>query len=162
MRALVFTLCLLSLAVGGVKAAEWRDLSFEEEEARTAGASSGPPDSARLKADFDGDGTEDEALILMNMASDDPGLVAHVDGQEYELAGRNVVEKQSGLRLARVGRWDTVCSGAFRQFDPESCKGYPAGVTLKQPGILLVTDGRTTLFFWNSNKKAFDAVALAN
>jgi hypothetical protein len=137
----------------------WRALTAEEEKARIADVSPESIDPATIEADFDGDGRKDKALIAINQSDGVRGLIAVINGRIHVISPDGV-EASDGLGLAESGSWDTVCGNAFREF--HDCRDYPSRVTLKNPGILRISDGRTTLYFWSRKTRSFDAVLMVD
>ncbi|MBJ6128038.1 hypothetical protein [Microvirga splendida] len=164
------TLCLhafLSIAALGMNGSaalaqnlgNWRALTAEEEKVRIADISPGSVDPSTIEADFDGNGRKDKALIAINKFDGARGLIVLVHGRVHVISPDGV-EASDGLGLAERGSWDTVCGNAFREF--HDCTDYPSRVMLKNPGILWIGNGRTSLYFWSRKTKSFDVVLVVD
>lgn len=146
----------------------WRALTAEEDKARSGNAPSASIDPAMIRADFDGDGRIDTALIAVRKADRTRDLIVKAGERIHVLVRSSEsgvsVGPEDGLGLAKVGRWDTICGNAFRELQGGLCESgtYPRAVTLKNPGLLLIAPGETVLYFWDIKKRAFDSVALRN
>jgi hypothetical protein len=165
------TLCLhafLSIAAlgmnGSVAVAQnlgnWRALTADEEKARIGDTPAASVDPSIVEADFDGDGRKDKALIAVRKSDGIFGLIAILRGRIHVL-DTDLVEASDGLRYAESGTWDTICGMPDRANDA-SCDEYPSRVTLKNPGILWIGNGRTSLYFWSRKTKNFDVVLMVD
>lgn len=144
-------------------ASAWRSLTADEERARAGDVVAESLDPAAIEGDFDGDGKKDRAEIMVRTKDMARGLLVSMKGASKVVATGDGVSDQDGLGLAEPGPWDTVCGNAFREFHQKACEdGYPSRLTLKNPGILLIGNGRTMLYFWNPKKKAFGAVVMVD
>ncbi|WP_201862558.1 hypothetical protein [Microvirga soli] len=138
----------------------WRALTAEEEKARIANVSPESVDPAMIEADFDGDGRKDKALIAVRKSDGVFGLIAILKGRIHVL-DTDLVEASDGLRYAEPRTWDTIC-GMPASANDASCDEYPSRVILKNPGILWIGNGRTSLYFWSRKTKSFDVVLMVD
>lgn len=137
----------------------WRPLTAEEEKSRIGDTPAGSIDPAMIEADFDGDGRKDKALIAVRKSNGSRGLIAVLNGRVHVI-DPDSIEPSDSLRVAKPGRWNTICGNAFREF--HECAGYPGRVTLKNPGILAISDGRTVLYVWDRKAKRFNGVLMVD
>jgi hypothetical protein len=172
------TLALVSTAIGlsslwlsGAQAqdlGEWRLLTAEEEKARIGDSPSNSIDPAMIKADFNGDGRIDTALIAVRKSDQSRDLIVKMDDRIHVLVRSEVsgvsIGAEDGLGLAKPGHWDTICGNAFRELQGELCESekYPKAVILRNPGLLRISSGEAVLYFWNGKKKAFESLILRN
>jgi hypothetical protein len=138
---------------------EWRALTPKEEKDRIGKTPRSEADPSMIEADFDGDGKKDKALIAIRISDGARGLIAVMNGHIHPI-NPDGVEPSDGLRFAKPDRWDTVCGHAYREF--HDCTDYPSHVTLKNPGILWISVGRTVLYFWDRKTKRFDGVLMVD
>jgi hypothetical protein len=139
----------------------WRTLTVEEEKARIAGISPESVDPSLIEADFDGNGKKDKALIAIRKADKARGLIVVLNGQLQVLAlFRERVPwldddesglRDTGLQIAEPGSWQPNC------YDDVCFKHPPKKRILKNPGILLLEDLTTMLYFWDPKTKSFGA-----
>ena len=157
---------LVCSLMSGVQAQDfcpWRPLTEEEEQARTENVPAEDADPSVIEGDFDGDGTQDKALIAIRKADGVRDLIVLIRTNRIYPVMVGTVDPRDGMRLAEPGPWDTICGNAFREFHEKMCaSGYPKQIKLKNPGILVVSNGQTSLFFWNSKKRLFDAYILVD
>ncbi len=140
----------------------WRALTAEEERARSGDTLSATADPSLIEGDFNGDGTGDKVLIAIRKADGARHLIAVTQNPNHPVE-RGTAEPDDGLRLAEPGPWDTICGNAFREFHADLCaSGYPKQIRLKNPGVLLVGSGQTSLFYWEAKKKRLDTVVLVD
>ena len=140
----------------------WRALTAEEERARSGDTLSESADPSLIEGDFNGDGKSDKVLIAIRKADGARQLIA-VTRNPNNPVELGAAEPDDGLRLAEPGPWDTICGNAFREFHADLCaSGYPRQIRLKNPGVLLVGSGQTSLFYWEAKKKRFDTVVLVD
>lgn len=139
----------------------WRALTAEEERARIGDTPAQSIDPSMIEGDFDGDGTKDKALIAIRKSDGVFGLIAILKSRIHVL-DTDLVEPSDGLGYAKPGTWKTICGIANRASDDESCKEYPSRVTLKNPGILWIGNGRTLLYFWDKKTRRFDVVLMVD
>jgi len=118
-----------------------------------------------IKADFNGDGIEDEAKLLVKQKGRGAALFAFVSqGKSYktylldepdevgwlEVMGIDVVEK---------GKYETACGKGYVDCKP----GEPEQITLKNPGIDYFKEGSANSFFyWDDKKRAFNRIWISD
>lgn len=163
---ILFGIGLMWLLIPSAQAQDfgpWRPLTTEEEQARIENVPVEDADPSMIEGDFDGDGIQDKALIAIRKADGARDLIALIKTNKVYPLMVGTVDSHDGLRLAESGLWDTICGNAFREFHQKMCaNGYPRQINLKNPGILVVSDGQTSLFFWQPQKKRFDAYILVD
>ena len=137
----------------------WRALTTEEEKARIGDASANSIDPTMIEADFDGDGRKDKALIAIRKIDGARGLIAVLNGRVHVISPDGM-EPSDGLGLAKRGISNTDCVSPIREF--HDFTHYPSRVMLKNPGILWIGNGRTSLHFWDRKKKQFDTVLMVD
>lgn len=110
-----------------------------------------------LRADFDGDGKPDNAVILADDRGRAVGVFAFMSSTSRwaKLDSEAVAELQHwSIVLARPGTYETECP-------PEDAECKPGTVRLERPGIQSLLGGKATLFYWDADAKAFKHAALA-
>ncbi|HYX70380.1 MAG TPA: hypothetical protein VE825_14690 [Terriglobales bacterium] len=110
-----------------------------------------------LRADFDGDGKPDTAVILADDRGRAVGVFAFATSTSrwFKLDSDPVAELQHwSITLAQPGSYETTCAP-----DEADCK--PGTVKLERPGIQSLEGGKATLFYWDADAKAFKHAALA-
>ncbi|MDH3975809.1 MAG: hypothetical protein OEV42_16165 [Deltaproteobacteria bacterium] len=112
-------------------------------------------------ADFNGDGNEDKAFLLMNDNKDSMGLfvlLSHGDSYEKyqlgELEGTSWIEVM-GITDVKAGKYKTACGLGYFECSP----GESEELTLKNPAIDFFTFGSVNSFFyWNEAEGEFERV----
>lgn len=135
---------------------DWRDFRREGREFYT------------VAADFDGDGRQDEAWILIKKDGSEWGLFVILDAQG---GARQIVElgradmkidppQRMGLGLVPPGYYESACA-----------KGYGSGcqpgerqfVDLKHPAIdFFVFESANSYFFWNDDTDSFERMWISD
>jgi hypothetical protein len=117
-----------------------------------------------VKADFDGDGKEDVAYLLMNDNDDEIGLFVRLASEKNTPLLIEIIKNRSmleviGIGLAKRGTYKTACGKGY--WDCE--EGEPKRVRLKNPGInLFKYESANSFFIWNTAKKVFDRIVMGD
>lgn len=157
----VVSLCFLGQMCAAAFASDlgvWRKLTDEEEKVRTTEST----DPSAIKADFNGDGIEDLAMIAVRRTDQVRGLIAIVKGKVHVIVEEpKVIAEYDGLGLAQPGEWHPICGNALRVFHrcgPDNLRK----LRLKSPAILLIGDGVTVLYYWSERTKHFREVTMVD
>jgi hypothetical protein len=118
-----------------------------------------------VNADFNGDGIEDEARLLVRQKGQGMALFAFVSqGKSFKEYSLDELEDAGwlevmGIDLAKKGKYKTACGKGY--FDCES--GEPEQINLKRPAIDYFKEGSANSFFyWDDKKKAFNRVWISD
>jgi hypothetical protein len=106
------------------------------------------------RGDFDGDGREDVAKLLVSTDGKRYALLVFLaTGISVQLDSANVqVLETQGIETLPTGTHRTLCGKGYR-----SCaEGEPAVLELHYPAIIFFTEGTaSSVFFWSATDKAF-------
>jgi hypothetical protein len=124
--------------------------------------SSRPKENTELylaaKADFDGDGKEDEARLLINDKENKMGLFVTLSSQERKtpvlldtIADKRTIEVM-GIEVAKPGAYKTACGKGYW-----ACKkGEPSELGLTNSAIdFFRFESANSYFVWDSKTKKF-------
>ena len=118
-------------------------------------------------ADFDGDGTRDEAWILIKNDDSQWGLFVFLNADS---ADRQVIELERtdmakappqniGIELAKPGSYATPCAKGYYPCAP----GEPRTITLRRPAInYLVFEKANAFFFWDEARVRFERIWISD
>jgi len=110
-----------------------------------------------LRADFDGDGKPDTAMLLADDRGRAVGVFAFMTSTSRwaKLDSEAVAELQHwSIVLGPPGTYETTCA-------PEDAACKPGTLKLERPAIQSLLGGQATLFYWDGDAKAFKHAALA-
>ncbi len=117
-----------------------------------------------VRGDFDGDGREDVARLLINDEDDEIGFFVTMGASKAPallletIRDRRMLEVL-GIGLARPGTYATACGKGYWKCD----KGEPPRARLENPGIDFFAHGKGNSFFiWNGKAKKFDEVLMSD
>jgi hypothetical protein len=114
-----------------------------------------------VRGDFDGDGKQDEAALLVSSDSKYFAVFFHGAGGSWKLLDRSpVVYLQSmGLSAVDPGKYPTACGKGYW-----ACKkGEPNELKLSHEAILFFKDeSAASAFVWSSTSKKFEQVWLSD
>jgi hypothetical protein len=140
----------------------WRELTAEEEAVRIAGIPPASIDLSTIEGDFNGDGILDRAMIAIRTTNQVRGLVAVIDGHIHVIAGDpGAVGDRDGLGITPPGRWNSVCGNALREFH-ECEASQPTTIDLMNPGILLIREGSSVLYYWGDKIPGFRSAVMVD
>jgi len=118
-----------------------------------------------VKADFDGDGKQDVARLLINGKENKMGLFVKLssrpDGKEIKLEefdDKSWIEVM-GISVVKPGNYRTACGKGYF----ECKKGEPETLKLKQPAIDFFKFGSANSFFvWDGKDKRFHKIWMSD
>jgi hypothetical protein len=118
-----------------------------------------------VKADFDGDGIEDTARLLIRHKGDKIGLFVTVSSMKKAspLLLESIKDKRMietfGIGLAKPGTYTTACGKGYW-----NCKkGEPEELRLDRPGIdFFKYESANSYFVWNTGRKKFDRIWMSD
>jgi hypothetical protein len=116
---------------------------------------------ARVRADFDGDGKEDEARFLVNLTGDKYALfVSFGSGASVRLnVDRIAGLEPMGLRVLSPGKYESACGKGYW----ECKKGEPDVLRLSKPAVVYFqNESAESVFYWFSSAKKFRRVWLSD
>lgn len=116
------------------------------------------------KADFDGDGKQDEVSLLINDEKNKMGLFVELGSQPGnkirldEIDGMSWIEVM-GVRIAKPGKYKTACGKGYWD-----CKeGEPEALNLKLPAIDYFNYGSANSFFiWDKKTRQFERMWMSD
>lgn len=118
-----------------------------------------------IKADFNGDGIEDEAKLLVTQKGQGAALFAFVSQgksfQTYLLDELDAVGwlEVMGIDVVEKGKYETACGKGYADCEPSE----PEQIILKNPGINYFKEGSANSFFyWDGKKKAFSRIWISD
>ncbi len=117
-----------------------------------------------VRGDFDGDGKQDLAELLVNESGHQCALFVRLSGT-HSNRQKPIWQADSdgpgrfGISIVLPGKHDTYCSS-----DPSSCDPQtPATVYLKHHGILFISYGQaSSLAFWDKRAEKFQWVPMSD
>jgi hypothetical protein len=117
-----------------------------------------------VEGDFDGDGKNDVAELLVNLSGQQCALFVWLSSQrnnppEPIWHADKVGLSNFGIRVVHPGKYETLCSA-----DPSSCDPQtPTSVNLKNYGIEFFAHGETSSFaYWDEAMKKFRWVPMGD
>jgi hypothetical protein len=118
-----------------------------------------------VNADFDGDGKEDIASLLVNDKENKMGLFVKLstspERKEIKLVefdDRSWIEAM-GISVVKPGNYRTACGKGYF----ECKKGEPEILTLKNPAIdFFKFDSANSYFFWDAKAKSFQRIWISD
>jgi len=116
------------------------------------------------KADFDGDGKQDEASLLINDKENKMGLFVELSSQPGKKIKLDEIDNKSwievmGITVAKPGKYKTACGKGY--FDCQ--KGEPEELNLKLPAIDYFKEGSANSFFiWDKKTKQFKRIWMSD
>jgi hypothetical protein len=119
-----------------------------------------------VKADFNGDGINDNAWILINETENKYGLFIFLSKKAggYERANLADYRKETeklymGISLMKPGKYKTACGKGYRDCGPDA----PKVIVLRNPGIdFFAFESGNSVFYWNPDKKEFMRIWLSD
>ena len=117
------------------------------------------------KADFDGDGKEDVARLLINDKENKMGLFVTLSSEKKAqpllleaIDDKNTIEVM-GVEVAKPGTYKTACGKGYW-----TCKkGEPAQLRLRRPAIdFFRFESANSYFIWRTDKKKFDRIWMSD
>jgi hypothetical protein len=115
-----------------------------------------------VKADFDGDGKQDNVSLLINDKKNKMGLFAELSSlpDKIKLAEDDkTVIQIMGVTVAMPGKYKTACGKGYWACE----KGEPATLNLKLPAIdYFKEESANSFFIWNKKTKQFERVWMSD
>ncbi len=119
-----------------------------------------------VKADFNGDGINDNAWILINESENKYGLFIFLSkkGGGYERASLAEYQKETeklymGISHMKPGKYKTACGKGYGNCGPND----PKVIVLRNPGInFFAFESGNSVFYWNPGKKGFTRIWLSD
>lgn len=152
-----YTIVMLILTVAALPALAQKDLPYGWHKPGKAELGKRGSKGLSLRADFDGDGKPDTAVVLADDRGRAVGVFAFMTSTSrwVKLDSEAVPELQHwNIVLAQPGTFETTCPP-----DDAACK--PGTVKVEWPAIQSLLGGKATLFYWDAEGKAFKHAALA-
>jgi hypothetical protein len=107
-----------------------------------------------VRGDFDGDGRDDVAELLVSDSGKRFDLFVWLSSQRrwQSIHGADAPLRDLGISLVPPKKFDTLCAD-----DPSECApGVPASVDLKNKGIEFFAKGKAnSIFYWEPSAQAF-------
>ena len=119
-----------------------------------------------VNADFNGDGINDDAWILINETESKYGLFILLSkkGGDHKRANLAEYRKETeklymGISLMKPGKYKTACGKGYGDCGPND----PKVIVLRNPGIdFFAFESGDSVFYWNANKKEFIRIWLSD
>jgi hypothetical protein len=119
----------------------------------------------KAKADFDGDGKEDEALLLISDKENKMGLFVTLSSHKmvHPLLLEAIDDKRTievmGIEVAKPGTYKTACGKGYWTCE----KGEPAVLKLKLPAIdFFRFESANSYFAWDTKTKKFKRIWMSD
>jgi hypothetical protein len=118
----------------------------------------------KAKADFDGDGKEDEASLLINDKENKMGLFVTLFSQgKKSILLETIKDKKNiigmGIKSAKSGKYKTACGKGYW----DCKKGEPAELNLRMPAMdLFQYESANSFFVWDSKIKKFKRIWMSD
>lgn len=115
------------------------------------------------RGDFDGDGKEDVAMMLINDDRNRLGVFIWLATKKAPLQVGTFDQEdgkhEMGIGVVPPGAYDTACGKGYWE-----CKsGEPAKLTVKKNALDVFTCERNSAYvWWNEKKKKFETVAMSD
>ena len=117
------------------------------------------------KADFDGDGKEDEASLLINDKENKMGLFVKLTSRKesgsllLEAMDSKTIIEVMGIDVVKPGKYKTACGKGYWD-----CKnGEPELLELKYPVIdFFRFESANSYFIWDKKKKKFNRIWMSD
>ena len=114
-----------------------------------------------VRGDFDGDGSNDVAELLVSDSGKSFGLFVWISsqGRWQSIHGGDASLGDLGISLVLPKKFDTLCAD-----DPSTCaSGTPATVDLKNKAIEFFAWGETSsIFYWDPSTRAFRNIPMSD
>jgi len=162
--AIVF-LFLIPLTVLANDMASWRAPDEAELGQNSSWRKESPDLYLMAKADFDGDGKEDVACLLVNDKKDKMGLFVILSSRKKaepllleEMDHKNTIEIM-GIEVAKTGTYKTACGKGYW-----TCKkGEVPRIRLHRPAIdFFRFESANSYFIWRASKKKFERIWMSD
>ena len=143
----------------------WRSPAESELGEHSAWRKEDPDRYLLVRADFDGDGKEDTARLVINDKENKMGMMVKLStlGKAEPLLIETNSDKGAikaiGIKIAKPGKYQTACGKGY--YD---CKnGEPEQIQLDRPGIDFFKYETANMFFlWNAAKKTFNEIYMSD
>jgi hypothetical protein len=114
-----------------------------------------------VRADFDGDGKEDEARLLVSSDGTKHGLFVFLaSGAPIRLfEGDARMLKAMGIHMLEPGTHETACGKGYWDCEP----GEPKALELRNPGLVYFKEeSAASVFFWSPTTRDFQRIWLSD
>jgi len=117
------------------------------------------------KADFNGDGVVDTALMLVNDSSNKMGLFVFLSNEDkFETILLDQIDDKfwvdvMGLSVVYSGQYKTACGKGYWECE----KGVPEVLVLERPAINYFNfESASSFFVWNAPSKSFNRIWISD
>ncbi|HXX35768.1 MAG TPA: hypothetical protein VEM15_14965, partial [Thermodesulfobacteriota bacterium] len=116
------------------------------------------------KADFDGDGKEDEAFLLINVNENKIGLFVQLSSYPEKKIQLDEIQNRAwldvmGVTVVKPGNYKTACGKGYWACE----KDEPPALNLKLAAIDYFKEGSANSFFvWDVKKKKFNRIWMSD
>jgi hypothetical protein len=156
---------LIPLALSAKDKSGWRIPAHSELKDDLGWRKDDPNRYLVVKADFDGDGKEDVASLLINDKENKMGLFVKLTSRSEtkeikleEFDDKSWIEVM-GISGVKPGNYKTACGKGYF----ECKKGEPETLTLKRPAIDFFKFGSAnSFFFWDDKAKRFQRIWMSD
>jgi hypothetical protein len=162
---IIFISILVPLMIAAQDITDWRTQSHAEMKSNELDWRKKDPNLfLKVTADFDGDGIEDTATILINDKENKMGLFAALSSQPGKRIKLVEFDSKSwsevmGIAVAEPGTYKTACGKGFWD-----CKADESAVLkLHRPAInLFKIESANSFFIWNPKTKNFNRIWISD
>ena len=114
-----------------------------------------PGKALAVQADFNGDGKQDSAELLIKRGSQTFALFAFISGQEEPIqivTSKLEFLERMGVEVSPPGRYATACSRGLDRADPK-CERGAKTIDTKRPSIsYFMFEGAADNLYWNGSR----------
>jgi hypothetical protein len=162
---IILSTLLLPLVLVAQDAASWRAPTDGDLGKHSEWRKDDPHHYLLVKADFDGDGKEDIARLVINDKENKMGLLVTLSASDNPepLLLETINDKRwievIGITIAKPGTYGTACGKGYY----DCGKGEPEHIRLDRPGIdFFKYESANMYFLWNIGKKKFDRIYMSD
>jgi hypothetical protein len=161
----ILFLLIIPIGLSATDIASWRTPDLAELGHDSSWRKEDPDLYLMAKADFDGDGKEDVARLLINDKENKMGLFVTLSYKKKAepllleaIDDKNTIEVM-GVEVAKPGTYKTACGKGYW-----TCKkGEPAQLRLHRPGIdFFRFESANSYFIWRKDKKKFERIWMSD
>ena len=118
-----------------------------------------------VRADFDGDGKQEDAELLVNPATNECALfVKLASKKQWEMIDKPFdigSLDRFGIDLVKPGEHKTACGKGYGNY--ACAHGEPDVLKVSNPAIVLFyRESSDSIFYWDSNKKVFREIVMSD
>jgi len=123
------------------------------------------PNPFHVKADFNGDGEDDDAWIMIRVDNSGWGLFVFMGDNDGQVRIIKLMDEPGrsyssfGIELVQPGAYETACGKGYWDCAP----GESAVIVLKRPGInFFKYESANSFYFWDDEEEEFKSVSISD